>query len=274
MHADPDPVVEPSSATTNRPRLLRRVRWFIVGVGLVGLSVLAYRAARHEPGLTVTPPTDAPAGRWVVLEGANNTRDIGGYSVGDGRRVRWQRLYRSGELSGLTSTGGEAYRELGVRQVIDFRYRTLSSPLFDGDAFAVFSCSTVTLLAVHAVSDRNGPAYVQSVRENADAYRQAFELVADEANLPALVHCRAGKDRTGIFVALLLTLLGVEREAVLDEFMLSNEVDAPVDRATMAQLLDEVERTGGIEKYLANIGVTRATQTRLRELLLEKETGN
>ena len=57
-----------------------------------------------------------------------------------------------------------------------------------------------------------------NVRENADSYRKAFELIADSANLPMLFHCRAGRDRTGIMAALLLTLLGVDRETVLDEF--------------------------------------------------------
>ena len=263
---EPKPASPPAPSARRNRRLIRALLALLV---VLALSPLVYRAVHHQPGRTVTPPRHAPPGRWVVLEGANNTRDLGGYRTRDGRRLRWKTLYRSGELTGLTDAGGQAFRDLGIRRVIDFRYRTMSSPLFDGDAFSVFRWSSVSLLPVQAVSGDSTSSYVNNVRENAACYRQAFELIADPANLPLLFHCRAGRDRTGIMAALLLTLLGVDRETVLDDFLLSLEVDEQVDRPTMEALLDEVERQGGIERYLETIGVPRATQDRLRTLLLE-----
>jgi len=265
-HATKKNEVTPPAKRRRGRRLLTRLLAF---VGLIAMCWLGYEAVHHEPGVTVAPPADAPAGRWVVLDGANNTRDLGGYPTSDGRSVRWKTVYRSGMLSGLSDAGGDAFCDLGIRRVIDFRYRLASSPLFDGNAFSVFRCSSVSLLPVHAVDSRLGPPYVENARRNSESYRRAFEMIADPNNLPVLFHCRAGKDRTGVMAALLLTLLGVDRETVLDEFMLSNHVEKPVSRPAMGQLLDEVDRCGGIESYLEGMGVSRETQQRIRALLLE-----
>ena len=219
---------------------------------------------------TILPPADAEPGRWVILDGANNTRDIGGYRTPDGRSVRWRTVYRSGALSGLTDAGCEAFRGLGIRRVIDFRNRLAPSPLFGGDVPCVFQAAVVTLLPVRGGdADSTAPVYVQTVRDNAESYRQALALLADPASLPVLYHCAAGKDRTGVMTALLLTLLGVDRETVMEDYQLSDLVMAPVDPQAMTDLLDEVERQGGIESYLTAIGVLPATQAALRSALLE-----
>ncbi len=125
----------------------------------------------------------------MLLEGANNTRDIGGYRTADGRSVRWKTVYRSGTLSGLTPAGCDAFAALGVRRVIDFRNRLAPSPLFGGDAFCVFEKAAVSLLPVRSPdAGVQAPAYVRTVSDNVRSYRQAFELLADPANLPLLVH--------------------------------------------------------------------------------------
>jgi len=218
---------------------------------------------------TVLPPADADAGRWVILDGANNTRDIGGYRTADGRSVRWKTVYRSGALSSLTDAGCDAFRGLGVRRVIDLRNRLAATPLFDGDVLCVFQAAEMTLLPVRDADTDLTAVYVQTVKDNAESYRQAFKLLGDPANMPLLYHCSAGKDRTGIMTALLLTLLGVDRQTVIDDYLLSNLVAATVDVQAMIDLLDEVDRQGGIESYLAGIGVTSAEQIAIRSLLLE-----
>jgi protein-tyrosine phosphatase len=240
-----------------------RRRFWVFGVAgllcalLVG-GLVDYRS--HRPIATVAPPADAQPGRWVVLDGANNARDIGGYPTRDGRHVRWKTVYRSGELSGLTSVGGQAFARLGIRRVIDFRYRSVCTSLFGGDASCVFRAAAVTLLPVRAGNlEPAGPEYVQRVRENREPFRRAFELLADPANRPILFHCQAGKDRTGIMAALTLTLVGVDRETVVKG----------VNRQAIIDLLDEVERQGGIDNYLANLGVSAATRAAIREALVE-----
>lgn len=241
----------------------------VSGCLLVGVAGCAGLVG-SQPIETILPPADAEPGRWFILDGVNNTRDIGGYRTTDGRSVRWNTVYRSGTLSGLTDAGCEAFRGLGIRRVVDFRNRLASSPLFGGDAVCVFQAAVVTLLQVRGADDDSTlPAYVQTVQDNTDSYRQAFELLADPANLPLLYHCAAGKDRAGIMTALLLTLLGVDRETVIEDYRLSDLVGAPVDPQAVIDLLDEVDRRGGIESYLAAIGVDPATQAAIRSTLLE-----
>lgn len=231
--------------------------------------ILAGCPAADEPFETVIPENAEP-GRWIVLDGAPNTRDIGGYVTADGKSVRHNTVYRSGTLSRLTADGCEAFAQLGVRRVIDFRNRLAPSPLFDGDKPCVFAAAEMSLLPV--LSDATDPPeerYMQAVQRYSHSYRQAFQLLADEDNLPLLYHCAAGKDRTGIMTVLVLTLLGVDREQVIADYELSEPVAGYINTEWVITLLDEVDRQGGIEPYLANIGVSLETQATIRELLLE-----
>jgi len=251
-----------------RSRSSRLVRVCVAtGVSLVwGCAIIPV----GDPTVTVLPPADAEPGRWVILDGANNTRDIGGYLTEDGRRVKWRMVYRSGKLTGLTTVGCDEFRALGVRRVVDFRNRLASSPLFGGDALCVFDAAPVDLFPVGgSEADPTVPAYVASVRDNADSYRRALSLLADSGNLPLLYHCAAGKDRSGIMTALLLRLLGVDRETVMQDYGLSELVGATTNPQAMIDLLDDVDRRGGIAAYLVEIGVSLETQAGIRDLLLE-----
>jgi protein-tyrosine phosphatase len=140
--------------------------------------------ADYEPLPTIVPE-GAEAGRWIVLDGAPNTRDIGGYQTAQGKSVLYQTVYRSGTLSRLTSEGCEAFTQLGVRRVIDFRNRLAPSPLFDGDAPCVFAASKMSLLPVLAdATDPPDERYMQAVIRYSNSYRQAFNLLVDVNNLP------------------------------------------------------------------------------------------
>lgn len=245
--------------------------WFfgLAGVlAVAGASCTAFSSGNSAT--TILPAAAGEAGRWVILDGANNTRDIGGYRTQDGRQVRWGTVYRSGQLTDLTPTGCGTFQDLGVRTVVDFRNRLMPSPLFGGDAACVFTSARMYVLPVSAAKAARGvPAYVQKVRDSGNSYRQTFELLANRDNLPLMYHCAGGKDRTGIMTALLMTMLGVDRQAVMADFALSDQVGATTNPRVMADLLDEVDRQGGIETYLVNIGVSARTQSTLRSLLLE-----
>jgi protein-tyrosine phosphatase len=237
---------------------------------LVFAAMLVGCPAGEDASIETMIPAGAEAGRWVILEGANNTRDIGGYATRDGRTIRRGLVYRSGALSQLTAEGCHGFRELGIRRVIDFRNRLAPSPLFDGDAVCVFETSSMSLLPVLSeATEVPEQRYVQTVVNYAHSYRQAFELLAEPDNLPLLYHCAAGKDRTGIMTALLLTLLGVDRNRVIADYELSDLLAPPVSTGCLVELLDEIERQGGIEAYLSQIGVPAPTQDKIRELLLE-----
>jgi hypothetical protein len=177
-------------------------------------------------------------------------------------------IYRSAKLNRPTSAGAAAWRDLGVETVIDFCNRLTPWPLFGGDAWSVQLVSTVHGCPMSFSKD--GPReefYIRGVRENADAFRDAFELLADVDNYPVLYHCAAGTDRTGVMSALLLAMLGVDRATIISDFRLSEKVDLPGSLPAMNALLDHIDEQGGIEPYLASKGVTRATQSEIRRIL-------
>lgn len=247
-----------------------RRRLLLGGPPVVIVAVLVWGALPQGPLVITPPPAHADPQRWVHLEGAANTRDAGGYPTRDGDFVRRGMIYRSGKLARLSPAGADAFRALGVKTVIDLCNRLTPWPLFGGDGWAVHFAA-----AVHGCPmsfSKEGPRaefYIRGVRENAAAFRAAFALLADEANYPILYHCRAGTDRTGVMSALLLTLLGVERETIIADFRLSEQVDLPGDLAALQVLFTRIDAAGGIEAFLEALGVPPAEQARIRAILRE-----
>lgn len=212
------------------------------------------------------------AERNVPLEGAVNFRDLGGYAAADGRRVRWGRLFRSGHLSTLSAGAREGFERLGIGTVCDFRLAAERArenmTLPDG----------VTLEGIeippgvrdpeyfHRVfRDARGPEDVADavhevvlsmVNESADRYRRLFEVLLEPGERNILINCSAGKERTGIAAALLLSALGVPRETIYYDFMLS---------AVYFPALAEIPRV--LEKYA--VGAVGDAATRLVMPLLE-----
>lgn len=274
-------------------RIAHLHRWISLGVCLLVLACLIYvivgswwdtsdaddlmaaqlsRAAdqARRRNARKTEPKYRPAERWLTLEGAANARDIGGYRTADGRSTRWNRVYRSGDLSGLTAAGCEAFESYGIRRVVDFRNRIALSSAFGGDADCVFEAAEMSLLPIRGDVVETGKAtYLELLHGNADSVRQTFQLIADPENLPLLYHCTAGKDRTGIVTALLLSLLGVDRDTIVEECDLSIPVAGSVRREQFMALLDDIDAKGGIERYLASMGIDSAVQEALRAQLLE-----
>jgi protein-tyrosine phosphatase len=177
------------------------------------------------------------AERLVPLAGTLNFRDLGGYPAADGRRVRWGMLYRSDALATTTEADRDYLVALGVRVVHDFRYAAerASAPnllpegmvchswAIGGDA--VERPDIVELMRTHGPEmfsiDAMIRMYHVMLADHATTFGSLFtHLVADDA-LPAIFHCTAGKDRTGIAAALLLSVLGVPDAIVLDDYELS-----------------------------------------------------
>jgi protein-tyrosine phosphatase len=192
---------------------------------------LAHEGHDHAHGAAVDS-------RFVLLEGGRNFRDVGGYRTADGRLVKSGRLYRSGSLGGLTAEGQTALSKLGVVRIVDLRtsdersrdafdlkaaygerYWTRDYAMSLGDARSFFS--DPSKLTGEAMRNLMANAYRSMVREQVPSYRLLFaELVAGKQ--PIVVNCTAGKDRTGIATALVLTALGVPYETVRADFLLSN----------------------------------------------------
>lgn len=191
-------------------------------------------------------PASAPAaasGRNLQVGGLVNVRDLGGLPTRDGRRIAAGRLVRSDSLGTLTDDGVKVLtRQLGVRQVVDLRTpeecrREGISPL----GLLGVRYRNVPLTPQSALTEDDVAAgkatnlrddYLAHLDVSGLVLIEGFELLTDEDALPAVVHCTAGKDRTGIFVALLLDLLGVDREAIVTDYAAT----AP----NMATVLDRI----------------------------------
>ncbi len=261
----------PTTIETVRRQRRNALRFALAAATLIPLAVVVVGIFRQGlPFEAQPPPADAEPGRWMVLDGAQNTRDLGGYATADGRHVRRGLVFRSATLSHLTDLGCAAFEQLGVNTVVDLRNRLMALPLYNGDVLCVHLAASVFGRPVSFRSE--GPReqrYLQGLHENADAFRDIFELLAEPQRLPLMYHCTAGTDRTGVESALLLTLLGVDRETVLRDFRLSEQVGTPGNLPAMEYLLNAVDAAGGIEPFLEQLGVARETQAQVKEALLE-----
>jgi protein-tyrosine phosphatase len=178
------------------------------------------------------------AERLLPLEGGRNFRDLGGWRAADGRQVRWGRIYRSGVMSGLTAADMSYLSDLGLEVVCDLRSRqertSQPNPFLKADAPEVvgtdydmmsmsgFMRATTRAEAIAAFAD----AYVQFTEALTPQYTDMFaRLVRRET--PLAFNCSAGKDRTGVAAALILSVLGVPRETVVADYALTQVYTPP-----------------------------------------------
>jgi protein-tyrosine phosphatase len=167
------------------------------------------------------------------LDGASNFRDLGGYPTVDGRRVRTGVVFRSGALHALTDADHQRLQELGVRVAVDLRpseeqdaeptnapfLRILHVPLLRGER-------TSPPEALASGEEFLRERYNEIVLERASDIGTILRSFAQEDGLPAVIHCAAGKDRTGVVAALVLLALGVDEPTVLDDYELTSEYSA------------------------------------------------
>lgn len=173
------------------------------------------------------------------LEGASNFRDLGGYAGQDGRPLRHRRLYRSDHLAGLSQTDREALAALGLGRALDFRgVAERAAAAYDLPGLTQHALSiepTVVqqmqalvasgqALDVPTVTALMQDLYRRLVNDQSHRFAELFAHLLDEADTrPLVFHCTAGKDRTGLAAALILLALGVSRERVLHDYLLTNE---------------------------------------------------
>jgi protein tyrosine/serine phosphatase len=259
--------------------------------------------------------------RWIELDGAVNVRDVAGLPTSDGRAVQPGRLIRSDNLQGLSARDvGLLVDDIGVRSVAELRTGVEvkhegPGPLTEVDDVDIVHLSLLpeagdtTDLAANgsvilpwqkrdqAPSDerRRGTSgiYLRYLDDRADSIIAALRLIAGSPGA-TIVHCAAGKDRTGTVVALALAEVGVQREAIVADYARSAErIEAIFDRlratrtyaedigdsdpgqhapkaATMERLLDALdEEFGGPSAWLRAHGWTDADSAALRHKLLD-----
>jgi protein-tyrosine phosphatase len=168
--------------------------------------------------------------RHIEFARLHNFRDVGGYRTDEGLRVRWRRLYRSASLHLLSGEDLDRFHALGVRTVIDLRHpeeieRRGRAP--HGPRYHNLSVEHRFWNVRDDYSPEAGIArffadrYLEVSRDGRAELATALEVIADADNAPVVVHCAAGKDRTGVLVALVLRLLGVPEEDVVDDYALT-----------------------------------------------------
>lgn len=201
--------------------------------------------------------SEAPA-RHLSLSGASNFRDLGGYPARNGRIVRWRQIFRSNHLGHLTDDDIAVVRGLGVRSACDFRgveerqaalcgmsdVTVHSLPVEPTVVAALRAIATAgtPLRSDHAVEVMRG-SYRNYVQDNTRRFRALFaHLLEDSA--PLVIHCTAGKDRTGFACALILHALGVSDDVISEDYLLTNRYYRR-DPANGSELPDDVKNVLG-----------------------------
>lgn len=251
----------------------------------------------HEhPAIAASDPRE-----WT-LEGVTNFRDLGGLKNRHGKAIRLHRVFRSDALTRLTTGDLDRLAPVAIRTLIDLRApeeiaRTGPSPLLDHGTQVVHVPVTDVDALPESLQDKPlAEMYAAFLSHGSASYRTVFGTLASADDLPAVIHCAAGKDRTGVAVALLLRLLEVDDALIVDDYtitdrnmrrMIASWMEANPELAsqteglkvpeqliraqgeTMELFLAMLDAThGSAEGYLRTAGVTAAEIATIRDALL------
>jgi len=211
--------------------------------------------------------------------GGQNFRDLGGHPAAGGRRVRRDKVYRSSHLAMIPAES--PLRGLNLRTLVTLQSRIevthlgppepsmlqaarwehipIGDEWFTDEGFARFRSEP-------------GQEHLAMVIHFREVWQRFFKLLADREVYPLLFHCSAGRDRTGVGAAMLLTLLGVDRDRVVADFLESNLVfkTMPLQRAQIDPLFELIDENGGADGFMREvIGIDAADLDAIRDELLE-----
>jgi protein-tyrosine phosphatase len=233
--------------------------------------------------------------RLLTFPALLNARDLGGYPTVDGGQTRWRSLLRSDDLAQLTPVGVQALAEFGVETVLDLRWAEEialnPSPI---------GAQAPQIRYIHSSLLASTPAQWRELSKSCEKelwkcvvlekvrpqLATVLKVIASAPAGPLLFHCVAGKDRTGIIAALMLTLAEVKPAAIAADYAASTQMlgDAYLQRYKDADPQDVLEnvrcpeegvhnmlaylvRAGGIREYLGKIGLNELQIARLRARL-------
>ena len=227
--------------------------------------------------------------RRLPLEGAANFRDLGGYGTSDGRFVRWGVLYRSDHLGGLTASDYAYIGTLGIRLVCDLRTsgeRSGAPTTWQGSMPDVLSATMLTdeelnppvpprqpddfprrVAAARRPPETSG--YDRFVTKYVGSYAQVLRRLVS-GDVPAVTHCSAGRDRTGVYSAIVLTLLGVPWDTVLNDYLLTNRYW--LTEALIAQRQRLLQKQYQLQELPASLDVRTIYTLHARQLEMTFET--
>ena len=194
--------------------------------------------------------------RRIALPGTLNLRDLGGYPTSDGGSVRWRTLLRSDALNRLDDTGRTALAELGLRTVIDLRTdeEAQDAPsALDGVGAQTYRIPLFTAEALGRLPPDLAAVYQYMIDERGPAIASAVGRLCQPGALPGLIHCSAGKDRTGLVAALILGIAGVPDEVIAGDYAMSAQFLDPA----AARVISRIRAIGGAASRLS-LGVLGA----------------
>jgi protein-tyrosine phosphatase len=246
----------------------------------------------------------------MKIKSALNFRDVGGIAANGCGRIKEGVIFRSATIDRLNKDDANYFRDLNIRTIIDLRavkekkkrrtsldhIKTLSLPLdFQQTTRERLKPYLYRKGTEQILADISNQLYLDILDAAAPVFRQIIELLISGEGAPVLIHCQAGKDRTGIIIALLLMALGADRELIAEDFLKSNDALLPyfrkllmirkiitlgyfpsdrmlyvitVKRRNIDSIIDRViDHYGGIEGYLSSTGFDVSVLKDLRNTL-------
>lgn len=185
--------------------------------------------------------------RHIKLKGVQNLRDLGGYSTPNGKKTKWKTIYRSDNLDKITKRDIPDFKKLGIRLIIDLRAEDEQSQKINKDM--IFNKSRIKNIPIRnsykkhsdlkrelfygKLSDANLKEelikiYQKAILNYKSELMLILNLLLDPNNYPVLINCNTGKDRTGVVCAIILLAVGVSRQTILEDYMLSKKYLDPM----------------------------------------------
>ena len=245
------------------------------------------------------------ADRHHAFEGCFNFRDVGGYATRDGYRVKWGKYFRAGRQDRMTELDLNKARGMDIGTQIDLRGSEEIKdqglgPLPDMGA-AYHNISVIPaggrdhLTQLVGDTGISGKRYLGYLSFGPESWQRLFGILAEPLDSAVVIHCTAGKDRTGVLTAFFLTVLGVDRDTIEADYLLTNRdvprqldfverttgypegvgredmlIHAGVPETAMCDFLDGVEADwGGVLEYLRSTGITEAQMEAVRQRFLD-----
>jgi protein-tyrosine phosphatase len=212
--------------------------------------------------------TGCPSGehdRWIRLPGITNLRDLGGYPSTDGGTVRWRTLLRSDALHRLGDSGRAALAGLGLRTVIDLRTDEevmAAAGALDGGEVRTYHVPLFDASAIGRLPPELAAIYRYMIDDCGAAIAEAVGRLCASNALPGLIHCTAGKDRTGLVAAIVLAVIGVPDDIIAADYAMSGSHLDP----GAATAISQIRAVSGVGRWL-DLGALGAQPRVIHEAL-------
>lgn len=221
----------------------------------------------------------------IKLEGLLNVRDLGGLTGHEGRKIKFGRIIRSDNLSPATPSDCQRLQEYGLKKIVDFRTEKeieeapdkeiegavwIKNPILKSLTTGITKekptvCTTLEEILLSFSMDLGergkkwlADLYIPLVSDEfcLKGYRRFLDILKENKSGSVLYHCSAGKDRVGVGTMLLLSILGVSREDIIKDYLLTNESYADIiertkclgrERGVSGEILDTIEPLSGVD---------------------------